>query len=245
LLHIREKLEEVSALCGPVVLSREMCYSWTASQDAVEVEVRPIRPPMKSSPSSKRGVLRQPQPQCPFPIEPSASRECSPETPKVRSLSSGSDSSNPAPRTPPARVAFSGWVARGLILEEPAYYSSPDTTPSSEDGTTPSSMNLVGWVALDAVVLAQEPRARFRCQQGPPIIWLEPKPSSAEVPVEEKVPFLSLRRGRGLQRTRSFFNFNSASKDKDMDMDNVPHLKQASAATVRPRRSKAKFLIGE
>lgn len=229
-----------------MVLSREMCYSWTASQDAVEVEVRPIRPPLNGSPGSKRGVLRQPQ--YPFPISPSASRGSSPETPKFRSLSSGSDSSNPAPRTPPARVAFSGWVARGLILEEPTYYSSPDTTPASEDGTTPSLMNLVGWVALDAVVLAQEPKARFRCQQGPPIVWLEPKPSSADEPAEDKAPMLSLRRGRGLQRTRSFFNFRSASSNKDMDMENVPHLREASAATVaqrRPRRLRAKFLIGE
>jgi hypothetical protein len=226
-----------------------MCYSWTASQDAVEVEVRPIRPPITGSASPKRGVLRQPQ--YPFPISPSASRGSSPETPKFRSLSSGSDSSNPAPRTPPARVAFSGWVARGLILEEPTYYSSPDTTPASEDGTTPSSMNLVGWVALDAVVLAQEPRARFRCEQGPPIVWLEPKPSSAEDPTEDQAPILglSLRRGRGLQRTRSFFNFNSASSNKDMDMENVPHLRtSASAATAAPKRSRrtrAKFLIGE
>lgn len=221
-----------------------MCYSWTASQDAVEVEVRPTRPPMIRAPSSKRGVLRQPQ--YPFPIMSSASRGCSPETPKFRSLSSGSDSSNPAPRTPPARVAFSGWVARGLILEEPAYYSSPDTTPASEDGPTPPSMNLVGWVALDAVVLATEPKGMFRCQQGPPIVWLEPKPSSADELVEEKAPIL--KRGRGLQRSRSFFHFGSSSsdKDKDMDMDNVPHLRNSASAapTARPRRAKAKFLIG-
>ncbi len=204
---------------------------------------------MNRSPSSKRGVLRQPQ--YPFPIMPSESRGGSPETPKFRSLSSGSDSSNPAPRTPPARVAFSGWVARGLILEEPTYYSSPDTTPASEDGSTPSSMNLVGWVALDAVVLAKEPKARFRCQQGPPIVWLEPKPSSADDPVEDQAPIL--RRGRGLQRSRSFFNFHSSSSakdmDMDMDMDNVPHLRHsalaATGAQTRPRRTKAKFLIGE
>jgi len=217
-----------------------MCYSWTASQDAVEVEDRPIRPPMNRSPSSKRGVLRQPQYPFPISISPSASRECSPKT-KSRSLSSGSDSSNPAPRTPPARVAFSGWVACGLILEEPAYYSSPDTSPASEAGPTPS-MNLVGWVALDAVVLAKEPKARFRCHQGPPIIWLEPKPSPADDPVEYQAPVL--KRGRGLQRCRSFFNFSSVSKDKDMDMDNVPHLAD-TAAQMRPRRMKAKFLIGE
>lgn len=222
-----------------------MCYSWTASQDAVEVEVRPIRPPMNRSPSSKRGVLRQPQ--YPFPITPSETGGSSPETRKFRSLSSGSDSSNPAPRTPPARVAFSGWVARGLILEEPTFCSSPDTTPASEVGSTPCPMNPVGWVALDAVVLAKEPKARFRCQQGPPIVWLEPKPSSSEDLVEDQAPML--RRGRGLQRSRSFFNFHSSSayKDNDMDMDNVPHLRSSTAtgAQTRPRRSKAKFLIGE
>jgi hypothetical protein len=224
-----------------------MCYSWTASQDAVEVEVRPIRPPMNRSPSSKRGVLRQPQYPFPISISPSASRGCSPETPKFRSLSSGSDSSTPAPRTPPARVAFSGWVSRGLILEEPTYFSSPDTTPASEEGPTPSSINLVGWVALDAVVLAKEPKARFRCQQGPPIVWLEPKPATADEPANDQAPIL--RRGRGLQRSRSFFNFNSVSSDKDMDMDNVPHLRHSASADkvtqMRPRRMRAKFLIGE
>lgn len=239
-------MEDVSALCGPVVLSREICYSWTASQDAVEVDARPVRPPMNRSPSSKRGVLRQPQAQYPFPIEPSASRGCSPEAYKSRSLSSGSDSSAPAPRTPPARVAFSGWVARGLILEEPTFYSSPDTTPSSEDGP---SVNPVGWVALDAVVLAKEPQARFRCQQGPPVVWLEPEPKpSSDDAVEDQAPIR--KRGRGLQRSRSFFNFYSSSayKDKDMDMDNVPHLRHSASADtatqLRSRRTKAKFLLG-
>jgi hypothetical protein len=237
----REKLEDVSALCGPVVLSREICYSWTASQDAVEVDIRPVRPPMNHSTSSKRGVLRQPQHT--FSISPSASRGCSPEASKTRSLSSGSGTSNPAPRTPPARVAFSGWVSCGLILEEPTYFSSPDTTPSSEDGSVTSSGNPVGWVALDAVVLAKEPQARFRCQQGPPIVWLEPKPSSDDDPVEEKV--LLRRRGRGLERSRSFFNLNfcSASSDRAMDMDNVPHLRQTPAK--RTRRAGVTFLIGE
>lgn len=202
---------------------------------------------MDRLPSSKRGVLRQPQAQYPF---PSASRGCSPETSKSRSLSSGSDSSTPAPHTPPARVAFSGWVARGLILEEPTFYSSPDTTPSSEDGSTAASVNPVGWVALDAVVLAKEPQARFRCQQGPPIVWLEPEPeTSSDDPVEEKA--LIRKRGRGLQRSRSFFNFYSSSAykdDKDMDMDNVPHLRHSASADtgtqMRSRRTKAKFLLG-
>jgi len=204
---------------------------------------------MNHSLSSKRGVLRQPQAQYPFPISPSASRGCSPETYKSRSLSSGSDSSNPAARTPPARVAFSGWVSRGLILEEPTFYSSPDTSPASEDGPIPSSINLVGWVALDAVVLAKEPQAKFRCQQGPPIIWLEPQPAFDDDPVENQVTLR--RRGRGLQRSRSFFNFNSVSsdKDKDMDMDNVPSLRDSASADtatqMRPRRMRAKFLIGE
>ena len=225
-----------------------MCYSWTASQDAVEVEARPVRPPMNRSPSSKRGVLRQPQAQYPFPVSPSASRGSSPEASKSRSLSSGSDSSTPVPRTPPARVAFSGWVSRGLILEEPTFYSSPETTPSSEDGSTPSSVNPVGWVALDAVVLAKEPQARFRCQQGPPIVWLEPEPETSSAPVEEQAPIR--RRGRGLQRSRSFFNFYSSSayQDKDMDMNNVPHLRNSASADtgtqMRSRRSKAKFLLG-
>ena len=236
---------DVKVLCGPVVLSREMCYSWTASQDAVEVEVRPVRPPMNHSPLSKRGVLRQPH--FLLHISSSVSRGCSPDTSKSRSLSSGSDSPDPPLPTPPARVAFSGWVSRGLILEEPTYHSSPDTIPASEDESSPPSIKPVGWVALDNVVLAEEPKARFRCQQGPPVVWLEPKPSSDDSLVEDQA--LIRGRGRILQRTRSFFNSNSVSSKKDMDMENVPQLRHsASADTVahmRPRRTRAKFLIGE